>query len=122
MSTNPINLAVRFLLEITTLFASGYWGFKMHSGFMKYVWMIGLPLFMAAIWGIFAVAGDPSRSGKTVIPTPGLIRLIVELGYFGFGAWAIYMTGQKNFALIFALVCIIHYLISYDRIMWLLKQ
>jgi len=122
MSSNPINLLVRFLMELAVLFSTGYWGWKMHSGITRFILMLLLPLVLAAIWGIFSVADDPSRSGKTVVAVSGIIRLIIELSFFAFGSWAIYKTGYPNIAWIFLVITIIHYLISYDRILWLLKQ
>jgi len=70
---NPINLFVRFVLELSALIVVGIWGYRLSDGWTKYLLAIGLPLIMAAIWGIFAVPNDPSRSGNTVIVTPGII-------------------------------------------------
>ena len=35
MASHPLNLAVRFLLEIAALVAIGYWGFSQHSGIWR---------------------------------------------------------------------------------------
>ena len=122
MGNNPVNLALRFVLEITALVIAGYWGFYFHEGFMGYLVGIGTPLLMGTVWGVFAVANDPSRSGKTVIPTPGWVRLFIELTYFGFASYALYTTENKLCACFFASITIIHYLISYDRVKWLMTQ
>jgi hypothetical protein len=63
MSSNPLNLALRFALEIAALFALGYWGWTQHDTIMRFVWSIGLVVLAAVIWGTFAVPDDPSRSG-----------------------------------------------------------
>jgi hypothetical protein len=51
MSQNPINLAVRFLLELVGLYAFGLWGWTQHAGFLRYLLVIGLPVVAAALWG-----------------------------------------------------------------------
>jgi hypothetical protein len=63
MGSHPINLAVRFLLEVVALLAMAYWGWTQHEGLFRFVWAIGLPVVSAVIWGSFAVPDDPSRSG-----------------------------------------------------------
>jgi hypothetical protein len=62
MGSNPINLAVRFLLEIAGLIAIGYWGWHQGEGFLSIILAIGLPVIAAVLWGTFAVLEDPSRS------------------------------------------------------------
>jgi hypothetical protein len=122
MGSHPINLAVRFILEIIALISVGIWGWNKTDSFLKFVLAIGLPILLGAIWGTFAVPDDPSRSGQTVIVTSGVIRLVIELGIFTIATLAIYNQGQQKFSYIFAIIVIIHYLISYDRILWLLEN
>lgn len=122
MSSHSVNLAIRFLLEITTLIATGMWGWRQGENGWQYVFAICIPLLLAALWGIFAVKGDPSRSGKTVVETPGIIRLILELGFFSFGCWVIHNLGWDYISLIFGLIVIAHYVVSYDRVRWLLSE
>lgn len=117
-----INLFLRFILEMTTLFVAGWWGWAMHSGVNSYLIMIALPVFMAAAWGVFAVPGDPSRSGKTVVVTPGWLRLMLELLFFGFGTWTFFDSGFQITGFVFASLVIIHYIIWYQRIKWLFKH
>jgi len=123
MGTNPLNLGLRFLLELAALTSVGIWGWKYGDDeWLKYVLSIGLPIILATIWGIFAVPNDPSRSGNAPIVTPGIIRLLLELGVFSFGAWAIYDIGLHELSLTFSIIVLLHYLISYDRILWLLAR
>ena len=122
MGSHPVNLAVRFLLEIIALGAIGMWGYKQTGGWYKYVLAIAFPLIVAAIWGTFAVPDDPSRSGSAPIPVNGIIRLVIELGVFAFGVWSLYATGYSKAGLVLVVVVVIHYALSYDRIMWLLNQ
>lgn len=122
MGSHPINLAVRFLLEIAGLVAIGYWGWSQHDGLLRFVLAIGGPLIAAALWATFAVPADPSRSGKAPVPVPGIVRLLLELAFFAFAAWALYDAGNIVLSLILATIVVIHYALSYDRIAWLLRQ
>jgi len=70
----------------------------------------------------FAVPNDPSRSGKTVVPTPGFIWLLLELALFGASAWMLFDLEFTKLGWIFSSVVLVHYATSYDRMVWLLKQ
>jgi hypothetical protein len=122
MGFNPINLALRFILEIAALFALGYWGWTQHEGYWRFVWTIGLVVLAATIWGTFAVPDDPSRSGKAPVPVPGTVRLIIELALFAAGTWAFFAAGRPLLGLALGILTLIHYALSYDRIIWLLKR
>jgi hypothetical protein len=100
----------------------GLWGYNLYEAWYKVIVAAGLPLLAATIWGVFAVPGDSSRSGKTVIVTSGIIRLFLELLFFAFAGWAIFYLGYILFAWIFISATLLHYILSYDRIYWLLKH
>jgi len=121
-SKQPINLAFRFLLELAAIFAFGFWGHSQAGGGTAVLLAILLPLLFAVLWGVFAVKGDPSRSGKTVVQTPRILRLLLELGLFGLAAWMLLDLDHSLIALIFGSAVVIHYFISFDRVAWLLKQ
>lgn len=122
MSSNPINLAVRFLLEIFSLAVIGIWGWKQGDNWERYVLAIGLTVIAAAIWGTFAVANDPSRSGNAPVPVSGLVRLGIEFLFFGFATWALYNMESNKLSMLLGALVLVHYVISYDRIFWLLKK
>jgi len=122
MAYHPLNLAVRFVMEIAALVALGYWGFVQHTGVWQFVLALGLPLLAAITWGTFAVPGDPSRSGKAPVPVPGVVRLLLELAFFGLAAWALGDAGKPILALVLAGVTFAHYVLSYDRVAWLVQQ
>jgi hypothetical protein len=119
MSSNPINLGLRFLLELAALFSVGYWGWNQHGGVLRLVLTVGLPLLFAALWGTFRVPGDP---GDAPVAIPGPARLLLELILLGLGVWALYASGQPIAALSFAVLLILHYATSYDRVVWLVRQ
>ena len=122
MGSHPINLIIRFLLEISALLSSGMWGWKQSDGWVRFGLAIGIPIILAAIWGIFAVPDDPSRSGKAPIVTPGVIRLAIELVFFAFATWSLYDMGLNILSLVLGIIVVLHYILSYDRIKWLLSQ
>ena len=122
MGSNPINLLIRFLLEISALVLLGMWGWRQSEGVLRFVFAIGLPIILAAVWGIFAVPNDPSRSGSAPIVTPGLLRLAIELGFFAFATWSAYDMKFTNASLVFGIIVMLHYIASYDRIAWLLSH
>lgn len=120
LGSHPLNLALRFLLEMTALAATAYWGWILHDGAGRWLWAIGLPWLLAIVWGTFAVPGDPSRSGAAPVPVPGALRLGLELAIFGLGAWALGAAGRPGWGIVLAVVVVAHYFVSADRIRWLL--
>lgn len=122
MGSNPINLILRFFLEIASLAAAGMWGWKHGDGLFRYVLAFGIPIVLTIIWGTFAVPNDPSRSGSAPVVTPGLIRLAIEFGFFAFATWCLYDSGLTMLSLTFGIIVLLHYLVSYDRIVWLLSN
>lgn len=120
MGQHPVNLALRFLLEMAALFAVGYWGWAQHEGVWRYVLAIGLPLLAAVLWGVFRAPGDAS-AGPPIIAIPGALRLALELGLFVAATWCLYNAGATRAAWIFGGIALFHYLISYDRVWWLLR-
>ena len=121
MSKHPLNLFIRLLLEVAALVITGIWGYHQAEGVTAILMAIILPVLFAAIWGIFAVMGDPSRSGKTVVPTHGIVRLLIEFGLFGFAVWAWFDLGFYPLNWIFLALLVGHYSSSYDRIIWLVR-
>jgi len=109
------------MLEIIALVALGAWAKIQYPGGMGYVLMIVIPLLSAFLWGVFNVKGDPSRSGKAPVPVPGFIRLLLELSIFGSAAWALF-TLNPTYGWIFGIITLAHYILSFNRIIWLLKR
>ena len=122
MATHPLNLAVRFLLELSALSALGLWGWRHGDGVWRFVIAAAIPLIAAALWGTFAVPGDPSRSGSAPVPVAGLLRLALEIGFFASATWALYDLKYAVLTAVFGAAVVIHYLLSYDRVSWLISQ
>ena len=120
MGSHPINLAIRFILELTALVALGIWGWKQSDGWLRFALSFGIPIIAAAIWGIFAVPNDPSRSGEAPIVISGILRLAIELAFFSIAAWTMHHMGYTRLSCIFGIIIVVHYISSYDRIIWLI--
>jgi hypothetical protein len=117
-----LNLALRFVLELCGLAALGYWGWSFTDEWWRYVLMLAVPALGAAAWGTFAVPGDPSRSGGAPVPVPGLVRLVLELVFFGLACWALYDASATVLSSILAVAVVFHYVVSYERVRWLVSQ
>lgn len=122
MGSHPLNLGLRFILELVVLASSCYWVWSSQNGLKRSLLIVILPVCIATVWGCFAVPNDPSRSGKTVVATNGLLRLAIEIIIFGIGFWFLYQSNLIVLSWLFALTVIVHYIISYDRISWLIQQ
>ena len=119
MNTHPLNLAVRFLLEIIILIAFTYWGWHLTGGWLRYIAAAGLPSVAAALWGVFRIPNDPKPAPVAI---PGIIRLLLEWGLFGLAVWALYDLGYVRSALIIGIIVVLHYVISYDRTLVMLRN
>ena len=122
MGSNPINLAVRFILEMTGLVALGWWGWNQGEGVLRFMLALGIPFLAAVIWGTFAVPDDPSRSGEARVPVPGIVRLVLELAFFIAATLSLFAVGVTTLGWIYGIAVLIHYVVSYDRVMWLVRQ
>jgi hypothetical protein len=122
MGSHPANLFLRFLLELMALGAVGIWGWNQSDNLWRFVLAISIPVVLAIIWGTFAVPNDPSRSGSAPVVTAGFIRLIIEIGFFGFAIWTLKDMGWFKLSLVIGIIVLVHYIISYDRVLWLLSK
>ena len=122
MGSHPVNLAVRFLLELAALLSMGLWGWRAGAGWLRFVLAALIPVTAAVLWGVFAVPDDPRRSGSAPIAVPGLVRLALEATVFGVGVWALRDSGFTRTSFALGTAVIVHYAISYDRIAWLLYR
>ncbi|MBK7230842.1 MAG: YrdB family protein [Saprospiraceae bacterium] len=122
MVIQTLNLAIRFILELTALGMMGFWGWKQTDGWLRFILALGIPIIFMSIWVVFNVPGDPSRSGNAPIVVSGIVRLLIELCFFGFASWATYKLGFQNFSALLVFIILLHYVISYERIIWILKQ
>ncbi|MGZ9167053.1 MAG: YrdB family protein [Anaerolineales bacterium] len=119
MGQHPLNLGLRFFLELAALYCIGYWGWAQYDGALRYLMAFGLPFLAAVIWGTFRVPGD---GGAPRVRVSGIVRLLIEVIFFGFAVWGLFDAGATTAGWIVGALTLFHYVISYDRIGWLLKQ
>ena len=119
MNTNPINLAIRFLLEIAMLIVLGCWGWHIAAGWMQYATALILPVIAATLWGVFRIPNDPKPAPVEV---PGIVRLLLEWLLFGSAVLALFSLGHFTLSLVMAIIVKLHYIISYDRTWAMLRN
>ncbi|MDO0937021.1 YrdB family protein [Streptomyces sp. DG2A-72] len=119
---HPLALGVRFVLELVALACFGLWAWVTASASLRYVSVVAVPLVVAVLWGVFATPDDASRSGGAVIATPGPLRFLLELAVFFGGAAALYAAGFRALAVVLAGVLSVYHLLSWDRVLWLLRH
>jgi hypothetical protein len=119
MNTNPLNLALRFLLELVMLGVIGYWGYHRFAGWQGIAAAIAFPALAAVLWGVFRIPNDPKPAPVAV---PGPLRLLLEWALFAWAVWALEDLGYDTWACLLAGVLVAHYLISYDRTMAMLRN
>jgi hypothetical protein len=119
LGTHPVNLALRFMLELAALTALGAWGWQQGNDLLRIPLAIGIPLLVAVVWATFRVDHDP---GKAPVAIPGILRLAFELAFFSFATWALFDIHQIPLAWLLGATATLHYAISYDRILWIVKQ
>jgi hypothetical protein len=92
-----VNDAVRFAVELGALAALCYWGWFLAPGpaLLQYLLCMAAPLVFITIWGLFL-------SPRARIPAKGVVRLVMEFGYFGLAALALWTAGRPGFALLLA--------------------
>jgi len=115
------NLALRFGLEVGALAGFGLAAWKLTSGPVRWAAVTVVPITAAAIWGVFNVLNDPSRSGAAPIEVNGWTRLAIELVILGGGAAAIALTGRREMGIAFAALVAFHYAASTSRLEWLVQ-
>lgn len=116
---HPLNAALRFALELAALAAMGYWGWVRHDGVERWLWAIGLPLVAAVAWAVFRIPGDP---GNAPVAVPGVVRLLLEVVFFGGAVWLLMLAGSPGRALLLGVVLAGHYLWAYRRVVWMLQR
>ena len=94
---NAANLGLRFLLELAALAGFALWAWQAPYGIPLRVLLAATAVVvLMTLWAVFAVPGDPSRSGNAPVPVPGALRLALELLVLFGGAWAFHAGGYSK--------------------------
>lgn len=116
------NLGFRLLLEIGLLAGIVVASVQNYDGATVWIASIIGVTVAASLWGVFAVPNDPSRSGKTVVATPGVVRLVIELALFALVTAWLATAESYVFAALLGGGAIVHYAAWPARIRWLLAH
>src|SRR5690349_4917818 len=101
------NLALAFFMELSVLVALGYWGFHTGEGMItKIILGIGAPVVAVVIWGLL---GAP----KSAWQLQGLWYLVLSVVWFGSAALGLFVAGQRNLGIAFALVFVVNQVLAY---------
>ncbi|MCA9346851.1 YrdB family protein [Candidatus Saccharibacteria bacterium] len=97
-----INLAIRFMLEICTLIATGMFGFSLSKNIiLRVVLAIVCTAIIAVIWGLFVA---PKASQRIELPW----RILLEMVVFGIATMSLIRTNHVYLAMVFAIAVIIN--------------
>jgi hypothetical protein len=107
------------MLELAALAAIGVWGWQKGEGWLRFLLAFGVPIVIAVLWGIFRVPDDP---GKAPVAITGWLRLVLEFAVFAFSVYALVDARLVTLVRVLGILLAIHYAISYDRIIGLLRQ
>jgi hypothetical protein len=117
---NQTNLTFRFLLEIIALVGLFRLGNELGSGGWRFGLAVGFTVAAMLIWATYRVPGDESAKGEAPMAVSGRARLVIELMIFGSGAAGWFIAGPTWFAWAYLVALVLHHVLSYDRLAWLL--
>ena len=118
---HPVNLGLRFFLEMAGLFGLGWWGSGIFNPPLRWLGALMVVVLASVVWGTFRKPGDASASGKALIVVPGWLRLGLEAVFFGLAILGYFFKAGVLTAGIFAALVFGHYLFSADRVGWLIR-
>ena len=110
------NLTLRFGLEIAALIGLTVAA----AGRLAGPLVVATPIVAGAVWGMYNVPGDSSRSGNALLPVPGFVRLAIELAILLGAASALIATGRPVWGWLLAALVAFHLAFSIPRVRWLL--
>ena len=106
-AVKAMNLAVAFILELAMLAAFAWWGFHTGDGtIVRTLLGIGVPVFVAVIWGIF-MAPNSSRRLK------GAAYVALKIVLFGLAVAALVAVGQATLGIILGVVFLVNTVLLY---------
>lgn len=100
------NLGLRFMLELSALAATAYWGYTTGSGVTRWLLAIGAPVLVAVVWGLFV-------SPKATVELSRPLQLVIEFAVFGAAVLALAAADQWTLAVVFAIVAAVSGTLNY---------
>lgn len=118
---SALHLAIRFALELATLAAYGWWGWRLgDGGFTGMVLAILLPVLGGSAWAVFRTPGD--GAGRALMPVSGPVRLVIELALVGIAAYGVWTAGSRAAAETLLTAWGLHYAVTWEYVRWLWHQ
>jgi hypothetical protein len=105
---------LRFLMEVIAWVAMPWWAWEVSGPISAILTLI----ILMAIPGVFSTVGDKR---KVVVPTPGAVRVLIELGLFIaaiVGAWSAWSPYS---GIGVAVIAVLGLIAGRRRVAWLLK-
>lgn len=93
MSSHPVNLLLRFLLEIAALAGLAAWGWGCTDGTRRVIVAIAFAGIPAIVWGVFRIRND---GGPPMIEVTGRVRLLIEAVFFFDGLLRLVVFGWAH--------------------------
>jgi hypothetical protein len=97
----PLNLALKFLLELAAFAAFAIWGAHVGSGVAAVALAVVAPIVAVLLWGRFAAPRSAHR-------LPLRARAPFELGVFALAALALLASGHAVAAAVFAALVVLN--------------
>lgn len=120
MGAHPLNLALRFLIEVGGLLFVGSWAWNRAAPDLRVLAAAVAITGGFLLWALFGVPADPTRVGRELVTVAGPTRLIVEVIFFTAALAAAHRVAGRRLAAAFATAVAVHYAASFDRIRWIL--
>jgi hypothetical protein len=118
----PVHLAIRFALELALLAALAYWGWHLGNGGVVGVLLaVAIPVVAGALWGIFRTRGDTGPA-EPPVAIPGTLRLALEFALIGLAAYGVWSSGSRAAAETLLTAFALHYAVTWERAVWLVRQ
>jgi len=122
MSQHPLNLSLRFFLEMSALAVYGGWAWAHTPPPLHLFTGLGLPVVVAFLWTVLR-SREPEDPAEA---PPGRIspvtRLVLEALIFGLAILGLADIGAFRATWFFSGLLLLHYMLSYDRVAWMLKH
>lgn len=107
MLLQNINIALRFLIEVSIVFLIGYWGFNFSNQLIiKFLLGIALPMLLMIFWGLFVAPKAP------YLVTP-FLKGGIEIVTIGMGILAMYHTSYHEYTIMYSIVAYVNLLFIY---------
>ena len=121
---HPATLTARLLLQVAALLGLAYGARELApAGPVRYAAVLLLPVLAAVAWGLCGTPGDAAgRPGRPPVPTPGALRLLLEVVVLFGGAVLLFLAGQPLWASALTVALVAYHAVSWDRIAWLLRR